>query len=196
MSRMTTRDPVSPGDVTRLLDAIGSGSSEAAHALLEVVYEELRAVARNKLTGASVGATLEPTALVHEAYLRLLGGEAPHWANRRHFFSAAARSMRDIVIDRARKRATLKRGGDRQQLTFDENMPVPLDQATDLLHLDEALDRLEQAAPASAQVVMLRYFAGMTVAEVAAAQDVSVSSVERHWAFAKAWLQRELARND
>jgi RNA polymerase sigma factor (TIGR02999 family) len=190
---MPARDSPTEDDVTRLLEAVGEGSEDAAHALLEVVYQELRGVARSKLLNQAGGTSIEPTALVHEAYLRLLGGHTPHWANRRHFFAAAARSMRDIVIEHARQRAALKRGGGRTRLKLDESRIVSFDQAEDLLSLDDALDRLEQAAPVSAQIVMLRFFAGLTVAEVAAALELSTSTVERHWSFAKAWLHRDLA---
>lgn len=193
---MPARDAHPHGDVTRLLEAVGSGSEDAAHSLLEVVYQELRLVARNRLVGQPGSATIEPTALVHEAYLRLLGGNTPQWANRNHFFAAAARSMRDIVIEHARRRATLKRGGGRHRLILDESRVVSFDQPEELLSLDDALDRLESAAPVSAQIVMLRFFAGLTVSEVAAALELSVSSVERHWSFAKAWLHRDLDKGN
>jgi RNA polymerase sigma factor (TIGR02999 family) len=175
---------------------VGSGSEDAAHSLLEVVYQELRLVARKRLVGQPGSATIEPTALVHEAYLRLLGGNTPQWANRNHFFAAAARSMRDIVIEHARRRAAIKRGGGRKRLSLDESKVVSFDQPEELLSLDDSLDRLERAAPVSAQIVMLRFFAGLTVSEVAAALELSVSSVERHWSFAKAWLHRDLDKGN
>jgi RNA polymerase sigma factor (TIGR02999 family) len=193
---MPARDAHRHGDVTRLLEAVGSGSEDAAHSLLEVVYQELRLVARKRLVGQPGSATIEPTALVHEAYLRLLGGNTPQWANRNHFFAAAARSMRDIVIEHARRRAALKRGGGRKRLSLDESKVVSFDQPEELLSLDDSLDRLERAAPVSAQIVMLRFFAGLTVSEVAAALELSVSSVERHWSFAKAWLHRDLDKGN
>ena len=187
--------PPPQGQVTRLLDAVGQGDRQAAARLLEMVYEELRTVARGKL-GDRAQATLQPTALVHEAYLRLLGDRPARWTNRRHFFAAAARSMRDIVVEAARRRATLKRGGQHQRQLLDEACLRLDDDPDGLLALDEALARLEGAAPVSAQVVTLRFYAGLTMPEVAAALEMSLASAERHWTFAKAWLHRALDRQD
>lgn len=182
------------GQLTRLLDAAREGSADAATQVLELVYGELRQVAAQRLSGRRALNTLQPTALVHEVWLRLMGDAKPHWQNRRHFFAAAARSMRDILVERARAAATVKRGGDRRRVDIDQAELPADDQAEHLLALDEALSRLEQAAPLAAQVVMLRFFTGLTVNETAAALETSASSVDRHWAWAKAWLHREMGK--
>ena len=184
------------GDVTRLLGAVGDGSEDAAGELLGLVYDELRAVARGRLSGRG-GQTLQPTALVHEAYLRLMGREQPRWESRRHFFAAAARAMRDIIVERARAATAGKRGGGHRRVDLESDLlESGDDRAADVLSLDESLARLEQAAPDAAQVVMLRFFAGLTVTEVAAALETSPSSVDRHWAYAKAWLHRDMAQGE
>ena len=183
------------GPLTQLLKATGDGDADAAARLLELVYEELRGVAARRLQRSGGPHTLQPTALVHEVWLRLMGHELPRWANRRHFFSAAARAMRDILVERARAATAAKRGGGRLRIDLAQVDLSSTDQAETLLLLDEALRRLEQASPPAAQVVMLRFFAGLTVLETAAALETSSSSVDRLWAWAKAWLQRELERN-
>jgi RNA polymerase sigma factor (TIGR02999 family) len=182
------------GELTQILEAIAAGDREASDRLLPIVYNELRALARARMARERAGHTLQPTALVHEAYLRLFGTASPRWENRAHFFGAAAEAMRRILIERARRHARLKRGAapDRVPLT-DFAEPQTLD-AEDLLSLDRALDRLEEKDPAMARVVKLRYFAGLTVDETAAALDVGARTVDRHWTAARAWLQRELTR--
>lgn len=161
--------------------------------LLEAIYRELRALAAHQLRRRSGQASLEPTALVHEAWLRLMAGRSERWEDRSAFFASAARAMRDILVERARRTRAAKRGGGRTAVELGLSEPVALDDPAGLLALDEALRRLEQASPPAAEVVLLRVFAGLTVAETAAALDCSPSGVDRRWAFAKAWLQRELS---
>jgi RNA polymerase sigma factor (TIGR02999 family) len=186
-------DGTSAGQVTRLLDQIRAGEARAGDELLALVYDELRAVARNRLAGMPASATLHPTSLVHEAYVKLLGASDIPWQNRVHFFAAAARAMRDIVVDHARRHAAQKRGGGRRRLSL-EQVEVTLDtQAEHLIALDEALARFETTDPESAQVVNLRFFGGLSGEQTAQALGVSASTVDRLWAFSKAWLQRELA---
>lgn len=180
-------------ELTQILDAIRSGDSEAADRLLPLVYNELRAVARAKMAHERPGQTLQPTALVHEAYLRLFGNAAPRWENRAHFFSAAAEAMRRILIERARRQTRLKRGGKQQRVPLTEIAgEQPLD-AEQLLSLDRALARLEAQDPSMGHVVKLRFFAGLTVDETAAALDIAPRTVDRHWIAARAWLHRELS---
>jgi RNA polymerase sigma factor (TIGR02999 family) len=144
------------------------------------------------MAGVPASDTLQPTALVHEAYLRLLGRDGPAWASRAHFFNAAARAMRDIIVEQARRHASLKRGGGRRRVTLDEAALCPSSQADDLLALHEALEQLEVSDPTSGRVVMLRYFAGLSVADTARAMDVSPATVDRYWRFARAWLRRRM----
>ena len=184
-------------DVTKILSAIERGEQEAADKLLPLVYQELRKLASAKLSKEKPGQTLQPTMLVHEAYLRLVDVEQPQqWNGRRHFFAAAAESMRRILVENARRKHSLRRGGgmDRVELgdveLADENSKVK--QADELLALDEALTQFEQRWPKKAQLVKLRYFTGLTVPEAAQALDVSVATVERYWKFAKAWLHTQL----
>lgn len=179
--------------VTRLLDAVGGGSHDAASELMVLVYEELRGVAAHRLARQGREGTLQPTALVNEVWLRLMGERSPHWENRRHFFAAAARAMRDILVERARAATAAKRGGGRARVQLDDTELASQDHPEQLLALDEALEKLEQASGEAAQVVMLRFFAGLTVNEAAAALQISPSSVDRHWAWAKAWLHREVS---
>jgi RNA polymerase sigma factor (TIGR02999 family) len=158
------------------------------------VYEELRKLAAQRLAREPEGQTLQPTALVHEAYVRLAGdGDAARWANRAHFFAAAAEAMRRILIDNARRKQTVKHGGERRRVDQAE-VAAPASETTldDLLALDEALEKLAADAPEKAQLVKLRYFAGLTTAEAAEALGVSLATAERHWTYARAWLFAEL----
>src|SRR5215468_5780969 len=175
-------------DVTRILSAIEQGDPQAAAQLLPLVYDELRRLAAAQLAREKPGQTLEATALVHEAYLRLVGDQ--QFANRRHFFAAAATAMRRILIDRARARRSRKRGGDGRRVTL-EGVAAP-DPDDRLLALDEALTQLAGADPLAARVVELHHFAGMSHDQVAAALDLSVYRTRQKWAFARAWLKTAL----
>ena len=182
--------------ITLILDAIGAGDESAKDELIPLVYQELRKMAAAKMARERPGQTLQPTALVHEAFLRLFGKESPSWENRGHFFGAAAEAMRRILIERARKKARLIHGGDRHRIDFDSatgrSEPPPLE----VLAVDEALTRLEVIDERMAQVVKLRYFVGLTLEETAAALDTSLSTVNRLWNAARAWLQSELQTRD
>ena len=160
--------------------------------LLPLVYDDLRRLARARLRGQPSGQLMQPTALVHEAFIRLVDGHCPSWENCGHFFAAAARAMRDVIIDRARRRMALKRGGDRRRVDLTDAPAVCAPPAADLIALDEALLRLERVDPRKSQIVNLRYFAGLTTEETAAALGVSVGTVGREWRYIRAWLAREL----
>jgi RNA polymerase sigma factor (TIGR02999 family) len=186
------------GDVTRILSAAGQlDRSEAMDRLLPVVYDELRMIAAAHLRGERTGHTLQSTALVHEAYVRLVGANAPPWRSRAHFFHAAAEAMRRILIEHARRRNRVKRGGGRARVDLEAAMsasqladwPDP----DELLAVDQAIRRLEAEDARAADVVRLRYFAGLSVAETARALDLSERTVMREWAYAKAWLRDALA---
>lgn len=183
-------------DVTRILNAIDQGDPHAAEQLLPLVYDQLRQLAAQKMAQESPGQTLQATALVHEAYLRLVGAEqTPSWDSRGHFFAAAAEAMRRILIDQARRKKTLRRGGDLVRIELDEAATESgITNAAELLTLNEALTKLADVDPESAELVKLRYFAGLTVEEAAEALGVSSRTAKRNWAFARAWLQREIDR--
>ena len=178
-------------EVTLFLHAAAKGDREASAKLLPVVYGELRKLARARMAMLTPGQTLQPTALVHEAYMRLVQKE-DGWDGRGHFFAAAAQAMRDILVEQARRRATLKRGGDRKRLDLDEAELEIEAPAEDVLALDEALQRLESDDPRKGQIVNLRYFVGMTAEETATALGVSVTTVEREWRYIRAWLRTQL----
>ncbi len=181
-------------DVSQILDQIESGDRQAASQLLPLVYEELRRLATHKMAQEKSGHTLQPTALVHEAFMRLVGGENKHnWDGRGHFFAAAAESMRRILIESARRRNTEKRGGNhvRRELSDDDAVLDSQDDAT-LLSLDEALTKLEGEDPKLAKLVELRYFTGLTIDESAEVLGVSPRTVKRNWTYARAWLRREM----
>jgi len=173
-------------DVTRLLESAAAGDRQAAADLLPAVYAELRALAAARLAEEKAGHTLQPTALVHEAYLRLVGDQ--QFDHRGHFFAAAAEAMRRILIDHARKKATRKRGGAGERLDLDPDRFAAPDRPDDLLALDEALTLLERDEPQVAALVKLRYFAGLTVPQAAEALAVSPRTADAWWAFARAWL--------
>jgi RNA polymerase sigma factor (TIGR02999 family) len=180
-------------DVTRLLSAIEQGDPSAAEQLLPLVYDELRKLAVERMAQERPGQTLQATALVHEAYLRLVDTEkAQHWNSLGHFFAAAAEAMRRILVEGARKRGRLKRGGDRQRLDLDALHLSVQGVADELLVLDEALAQFAQKHPDKAELVKLRYFAGLTVAEAAQALGISTSTADRHWTYARAWLYRRI----
>jgi RNA polymerase sigma factor (TIGR02999 family) len=187
-----TGPPTASRDVTQLLLAVRSGESGASEQLLPLIYEELRKLARSFMNNESEAQTLQPTALVHEAYLRLVGGADVKWDGRGHFFAAAARAMRRILVERARHRKRIKHGGGQKRVELEEGMMATEPPATDLLALDEALDRLERYDKRKCEVVMLRYFAGLTNDETAAAMGISSATVRNEWTFARAWLMREL----
>ena len=184
-------------DVTRILSQIESGDPAAADQLLPLVYEELRKLAAAKLAHEQPGQTLQATALVHEAYLKLVGSplqdSVPQWNSRGHFFAAAGEAMRRILIMSARRRCAEKRGGGLQRIELDPALLPAADRDERLLALDEALTRLEQQHPEQARLVKLRFFAGLTIAEAAAAMGISDTTADRHWAYARAWIQREVA---
>jgi RNA polymerase sigma factor (TIGR02999 family) len=184
-------------DVTQILSAIEQGDPHAADQLLPLVYDQLRQLAAQKLAQEKAGQTLEATALVHEAYLRLVGpANANGWDHRGHFFAAAAEAMRRILVEKARRKKRLRHGGELQKHGLEENEPgiaTPVDEAL-LLTLNEALDQLEAASPGRAQLVKLRYFAGFTVPEVAAMLGISQSTAEADWTYAKVWLKRAMEK--
>jgi RNA polymerase sigma factor (TIGR02999 family) len=180
-------------DVTRILCAIDGGDPHAAEQLLPLVYEELRKLAAQKLSQEKPGQTLQATALVHEAYLRLVDAEkAQHWNSRGHFFAAAAEAMRRILIEQARRKGRGKRGGSRQRIDLGSVQLATEMPADDLLALDEALSRLAQRDPQTAQLVKLHCFAGLSVTRAAQALGLSSRTAYRDWAFAQAWLYREI----
>ena len=169
------------------------GDRPSLETLMPLVYDELRRLAAHYLRGERPGQTLQPTALVHEAYLRLLKDRPDRWQNRAHFCAIAAHSMRQILIERARARDALKRGGGQPRVTFDEALPAAADAPSfDLLALDAALERLAALDPDQARIVELRFFGGLTIEETAEAMGSSPATVKRHWALARAWLAREL----
>ena len=181
-------------DVSRILSALERGDPGAVDQLLPLVYDELRALAAQRLARESPGQTLQPTALVHEAYLRLVeAGGGGDWDGRGHFFAAAAEAMRRILVENARRKKRGKRGGGRQRLDIDEVPLIAAEPGDSLLDLDEALTRFEQADALAAQLVKLRYFAGLTMAEAASALGLPLRTAERNWTFARSWLHRELA---
>ena len=183
-------------EVTQILSQIEQGDPGAAEQLLPLVYGELRRLAAAKLVNEKPGQTLQATALVHEAYLRLVGGEPDkNWDSRGHFFAAAAESMRRILIDRARRKQSLKHGGDRKQVDLKpaiEPAVLPL-ACDDILGLDEALQKLEQKDSRKAELVKLRFFAGLTVAQAAQALGVSATTAENDWTYARSWLKLEMS---
>ena len=178
-------------EVTRILSAIDQGDPHAAEQLLPLVYDELRKLAAQRLAQEKPGQTLQATALVHEVYLRLVGAEqAQHFNGRGHFFAAAAEAMRRILIDQARQKATTRHGGAMKRQALDPDAATIVEPREDLLALDEALDRLAAEDPLKADLVKLRYFVGLSLAEAAAALGLSERTARRHWAYARAWLRR------
>ena len=177
--------------ITRLMrEARGP---ERAEELLPLLYDELRALARARMAAEAPGQTIQATALVHEAYMRLVGDADPGWNGRSHFFGAAAQAMRRILVERARGKSRLKRGGDRERVELGDIGAADTERANDaILAVDEALARLERQDPRKGRIVNLRYFAGMTIEQTAQALEISVGTVEREWRFVKAWLQVEL----
>jgi RNA polymerase sigma factor (TIGR02999 family) len=181
-------------DVTRILSAIEQGDPSAAEQLLPLVYEELRRLAAQKLAQEKPGQTFQATVLVHEAYLRLVAvDQAQHWNSRGHFFAAAAKAMRRILINRARDRGALKRGGNWRRVDFDAITDPVATPDADLLDLNEALEQLGRDFPQAAQLVQLRFFAGLTLDEAALALCISARTADRQWAFARAWLLQALS---
>jgi RNA polymerase sigma factor (TIGR02999 family) len=182
-------------DVTRILNAIERGDAKAADELLPLVYGELRLLAAQKLSQEKPGQTLQATALVHEAYIRLVEEENQAWNSRGHFFKAAAEAMRRILVENARSKGRLKRGGGLQRIELREADLGTENSSDDLLTVNEALDKLSVEEPFVADLVKLRYFAGLTIDQVAEIQGISRRSVVDHWAYARSWLTREIAKD-
>ena len=181
-----------PGDVTQLLSAIDSGDPKAAEELLPLVYEELRRLAAFKMSNERPGQTLQATALVHEAWLRVAGSDRQQWRGRDHFFSAAAEAMRRILVENARRKKRIRHGGGLERVALDA-IDLPIAQNDEkCLQVDECLDRLAQEDPEKAEIVKLRIFAGLGVAEIATILGCSDKTVQRHWNFARAWLNRQM----
>ncbi len=184
-------------DVTRILSQIEDGDGQGSEQLLPLVYDELRALAAAKMAQEKPGQTLQATALVHEAYLRLVNVEqAPQWNSRGHFFAAAAEAMRRILVESARRKRSEKHGGDWQRITLDAVEFGGRDRSERLLALDDALARLEEEQPEKADLVKLRFFAGLTGAEAAAALDISTTTADRYWTYSRSWLQREMRSDE
>ena len=182
--------------VTRILSQVEAGDAEAARQLLPLVYEELRKLAAAKLAQERPGQTLQATALVHEAYLRLVDQSAPQqWNSRVHFFAAAAEAMRRILVESARRKQTLKRGGGEQRVDLQLVDVAVFDEPVDLVALDEALTKFAEQQPLKAELVKLRFFAGLTMREAADALGISLATAERHWTFARTWLLAEILRD-
>jgi RNA polymerase sigma factor (TIGR02999 family) len=178
--------------VTQILEAVGAGDERAAEKLLPLVYEELRHLAAARMANETPGQTLQATALVHEAWLRLVGTGNQYWNNRGHFFGAAAEAMRRILVERARRKARVRHGGQLERVDLEHVTVAAQDSDDTVLAIHEALEKLAARSPEKAQVVKLRYFAGMEHAEIAAMLGVSEPTVRRHWAYARSWLYAEL----
>src|SRR6185369_2543090 len=175
-------------DITRILHSLEHGDAQAADELLPLVYDELRKLAAHKMSLQPPGQTLQATALVHEAYLRLLGNGEKRWESRRHFFSAAAEAMRHILIDRARRRLRVRHGGQAETVPLEQVEIAPPAQDEIVLALNDALDEFKQLSPEQAEIVNMRFFAGFTEPEIAEILNLSERSVQRQWSYAKAWL--------
>ena len=183
-------------EVTRILTAIEQGDAKAADELLPLVYEELRRLAAHKMYHEPPGQTLQATALVHEAYIRLVGSEDQNWSGRTHFFAAAAEAMRRILIDNARRKQRLKRGGKQQKVDLDKAEIAIEGPSINLLALDEALTKLAREDPVKANLVKLHYFAGLTIEQSAEILRISRATAERYWSYARAWLFHEINKDD
>ena len=184
-------------EVSILLKSIENGDKQAAAELLPLVYEELRRLAAHELRGEPSGQTLQPTALVHEAYVRLVGQQDEHkWNHRGHFYGAAARAMRQILVETARRKKSLKRGGAAERIPFDDEFLSTSGSHPDLLELDTALDKLAEERPDLVKLVSLRFFAGLSMDQAATAIGISKRTAERNWTYAKAWLHQAIRCND
>jgi len=183
-------------DVTQILNSIRAGDENAADKLLPIVYNELRRLAASKLAHEAPGQTLQATALVNEACLRLLGDEQACWENRGHFFAAAAESMRRILIDRARRKQRIRHGGERRRVQLQDIHLVYELPSDDLMALDEALERLEAEDRLKAQLVKLRFFTGLTSSQAAQALGISKATADRYWTYTRAWLYHEITKGD
>lgn len=188
-----SESPAPQQNVTLLLRKWSAGDRAALDQLMPIVYDELRRLANNYLRRQSAGQTLQPTALVHEAYVRLAGQEHTHWENRAQFFGMAAKLMRNILVDQARSRLAAKRGGDRLRVSFNEADRLGSEPALEILALDDVLNEFAAVHPQPARIVELRFFGGLTIEEAAAVMGTSHATVERQWSFARAWLRRELS---
>jgi RNA polymerase sigma factor (TIGR02999 family) len=184
-----------PGDsqISAVLQAAQAGDRQAAADLLPLVYAELRQLARTRLAREAPGQTLTPTALVHEAYLRVAGDSQVSWEGRRHFFFAAARAMREILVEQARRKAGPKQGGDRRRQDLDDACAVLEPPSDDVLAVNEALKELEERDPLEAQIVLLRYFTGLTMNETAEVLGIAERTLDRHWRYIRAWLMKRLS---
>ena len=181
-------------DLTQILERVEQGDGKAAEELLPLVYEELRKLAAHHMAQEAAGHTLQPTALVHEAWLRLVGAPVQDWNGRNHFFMAAAQAMRRILIERARQKSRLKRGGDQERVALEElDLATNADSET-LLLIEEAMERLARVDPIKANLVELRFFTGLSLEEAATVLDVSMPTAKRYWAYARAWLFQEIER--
>jgi RNA polymerase sigma factor (TIGR02999 family) len=184
-------------DVTRILSAIEQGQAQAAEQLFPLVYDELHKLAAQKLAREKPGQTLQATALVHEAYIRLVDvNKLQGWNSKGHFFAAAAEAMRRILVEQARRKGRQKRGGERRRLSLEAQEPTVRGPDIDILAVDEALTQLAGKYPEKAELVKLRYFAGLTLPEAASMLGISTATAERHWRYARAWLARQLREND
>jgi RNA polymerase sigma factor (TIGR02999 family) len=180
-------------EVTQILSRIEAGDPSAAEQLLPLLYDELRKLAADKIAQEKPGQTLQPTALVHEAYVRLVDGEpSQHWNSRGHFFAAAAEAMRRILIESARRKQRVKHGGELHRIPLEIASPFKDESPDELLRIDEAISKLAGEDPAAADLVKLRYFAGLSVEEAAAALGIARSSAYEHWTYARAWLHRDV----
>ena len=181
--------------VTRILNAIERGDARAADELLPLVYEELRLLAAQKLSRERPGQTLQATALVHEVYIRLLGNEEQDWKSRGHFFKAAAEAMRRILIENARRQSRAKRGGDRHRVDLQDADLIVEGPSDDLIALDEALEKLSRKDKVKAELVKLRFFAGLTNEQAAKALGISTNTADRYWAYSRSWLHLEISKD-
>jgi len=178
-------------NVTRLFKAIDLGDAKAAEQLLPLIYDELRRLAAHKMAQEAPGHTLQPTALVHEAWLRLVGDQSRRWNDRNHFFAAAAEAMRRILVDNARRKSRQRRGGDQQRIEFDENL-LAVESDEQLLAVNDALAKFAAIDKPKAELVKLRYFVGLTLEQAAEVLGISVATAKRHWTYARTWLYAEI----